>query len=144
MINPLANCSNLSNVIHIKHLHLNSAGTSAYGLRPEIAADLTEHERGLMGFRTWSTYGTSDDFESEWARPAPRTQACYTTSGDTTLGTDPCGSRVVGLGCSQRAKNAADVLSTSRSWHHDAGGQQGDAACANNHAVRSVQIVLLQ
>lgn len=40
-----------------------------YGLRPEVAADLTEHERGLMGFRTWSTYGTSDNFESEWARP---------------------------------------------------------------------------
>ncbi len=40
-----------------------------YGLRPEVAADLTDQERSLMGFRTWSTYGTSDNFESEWARP---------------------------------------------------------------------------
>ncbi|MDE0242930.1 MAG: hypothetical protein OXQ84_22455 [bacterium] len=41
-----------------------------YGLRPDVAAGLTEHERGLMGFRTWSTYGTSEDFESERLRPS--------------------------------------------------------------------------
>ena len=40
-----------------------------YGLRPEVADDLTEHERALMGFRTWETYGTSDEFGAEWARP---------------------------------------------------------------------------
>ena len=40
-----------------------------YGLRPEVTADLTESERGLMGFRVWNTYGTSDEFEAEWARP---------------------------------------------------------------------------
>ena len=40
-----------------------------HGLHPDVAAGLTERERGRMGFRIWSTYGTSDDFESEWARP---------------------------------------------------------------------------
>ena len=40
-----------------------------YGLRPEVAEDLSEHERALMGFRTWETYGTSDQFGAEWARP---------------------------------------------------------------------------
>ena len=40
-----------------------------YGLRPEIADALSEHERALMGFRTWETYGTSDEFGAEWARP---------------------------------------------------------------------------
>ncbi len=40
-----------------------------YGLRPEVARDLTPAERALMGFRVWNTYGASDDFEAEWARP---------------------------------------------------------------------------
>ena len=40
-----------------------------YGLRPEVADDLTEHERALMGFKTWETYGTSDEFGAEWVRP---------------------------------------------------------------------------
>ena len=40
-----------------------------YGLRPEVADALTEHERSLMGFRTWETYGTSDEFGADWARP---------------------------------------------------------------------------
>ena len=40
-----------------------------YGLRPEVADDLTAHERALMGFKTWETYGTSDEFGAEWARP---------------------------------------------------------------------------
>ena len=40
-----------------------------YGLRPEVADALSEHERALMGFRTWETYGTSDEFGAEWARP---------------------------------------------------------------------------
>ena len=34
-----------------------------------LEADLREHERALMGFRTWETYGTSDQFGAEWARP---------------------------------------------------------------------------
>ena len=40
-----------------------------YGLRPEVANDLSRHERALMGFRAWETYGTSDEFGAEWARP---------------------------------------------------------------------------
>ena len=40
-----------------------------YGLRPEVADALSEHERALMGFRTWETYGTSDEFGAQWARP---------------------------------------------------------------------------
>jgi len=40
-----------------------------YGLRSEVADDLTEHERTLKGFKTWETYGTSDVFGPEWARP---------------------------------------------------------------------------
>ena len=40
-----------------------------YGLRPEVADALTEHERALMGFKAWETYGTSDEFGSAWARP---------------------------------------------------------------------------
>ena len=40
-----------------------------YGLRPEVADTLSEHERALMGFRTWETYGTSDEFGAVWARP---------------------------------------------------------------------------
>ena len=40
-----------------------------YGLRPEVADALTEHERALMGFKAWETYGTSDEFGAEWARP---------------------------------------------------------------------------
>lgn len=43
-----------------------------YGLRPEVADDLSEHERALMGFRTWETYGTSDEFGAEWARPGKK------------------------------------------------------------------------
>ena len=40
-----------------------------YGLRPEVADDLTENERALMGFKAWETYGTSDEFGAAWARP---------------------------------------------------------------------------
>ena len=40
-----------------------------YGLRPEVAGALGEDERALMGFRVWNTYGASDDFGAEWARP---------------------------------------------------------------------------
>ena len=40
-----------------------------YGLRPEVADALSEHKRALMGFRTWETYGTSDEFGAEWGPP---------------------------------------------------------------------------
>ena len=40
-----------------------------YGLRPEVEDALSEHERAQMGFRIWETYGTSDEFGAEWARP---------------------------------------------------------------------------
>ncbi|MBN36545.1 MAG: hypothetical protein CMM46_17555 [Rhodospirillaceae bacterium] len=40
-----------------------------YGLRPEVTADLSDQERALMGFKPWSTYGTSDEFGADWARP---------------------------------------------------------------------------
>jgi len=40
-----------------------------YGTRPEVAADLSDHERGLMGYRIWSTYGSTGDFDAEWATP---------------------------------------------------------------------------
>ena len=40
-----------------------------FGLRPEVADALTEHERALMGFKAWETYGTSDEFGTDWARP---------------------------------------------------------------------------
>ena len=36
---------------------------------PEVETALSEHERALMGFKTWQTYGTSDEFGAEWARP---------------------------------------------------------------------------
>ena len=45
------------------------SGNKEMGVRPEVADDLTEHERALMGFKTWETYGTSDEFGAEWARP---------------------------------------------------------------------------
>ncbi len=44
-----------------------------YGLRPEVAAELSEHERALMGFKIWNTYGATDDFGAQWARPGPET-----------------------------------------------------------------------
>ncbi len=40
-----------------------------YGLRPEVAADLSEAERALMGYRIWNTYGATGDFSTEWASP---------------------------------------------------------------------------
>ena len=40
-----------------------------YGLRPEVADALSEHERALMGFRTLETYGTSDEFGAQWGSP---------------------------------------------------------------------------
>jgi len=40
-----------------------------YGLRPEVAADLNEHERGLMGYRVWESYGATGNFNAEWATP---------------------------------------------------------------------------
>ena len=49
--------------------HVTWPGNKEMGLRPEVADDLTEHERALMGFKTWETYGTSDEFGAEWARP---------------------------------------------------------------------------
>ena len=42
-----------------------------YGLRPEVAAGLTEQERALMGYRVWGTYGSTGDFDAEWANPGP-------------------------------------------------------------------------
>ena len=40
-----------------------------YGLRPEVAAALTEQERALMGFKVWGTYGSTGDFDADWASP---------------------------------------------------------------------------
>ena len=40
-----------------------------YGLRPEVAADLNENERSLMGYRIWSSYGATGHFDAEWATP---------------------------------------------------------------------------
>lgn len=44
-----------------------------YGLRPEVTSELNDHERALMGFKPWNTYGATDDFGDEWARPGPET-----------------------------------------------------------------------
>jgi len=40
-----------------------------YGTRPEVAAGLTEQERALMGYKVWGTYGSTGDFDAEWASP---------------------------------------------------------------------------
>ena len=43
-----------------------------YGLRPEVAADLSERERGLMGYRIWQSYGATGNFNAEWATPGDK------------------------------------------------------------------------
>ena len=40
-----------------------------YGLRPEVAAGLSDAERALMGWKIWSSYGSTGDFNAEWATP---------------------------------------------------------------------------
>ena len=43
-----------------------------YGLKPEVASDLSEHERSVMGFKVWSTYGATGDFNADWASPGDK------------------------------------------------------------------------
>jgi len=40
-----------------------------YGLRPEVADDLSDDERRLYGFRSWSSYGSTGASERMWAQP---------------------------------------------------------------------------
>ena len=39
------------------------------GLPPEVQASLSDEMRGLLGFRLWSSYGATDDYDVEFARP---------------------------------------------------------------------------
>ncbi len=39
------------------------------GLTPEAQARLSDDLRGLLGFKLWSSYGATDDFEAKFARP---------------------------------------------------------------------------
>ena len=39
------------------------------GLRPEDQAALSDELRALSGFKLWSSYGATDDYEAEYARP---------------------------------------------------------------------------
>lgn len=52
-----------------------------YGLRPEVAADLDARERALMGFRVWNSYGASDEFAAEWARPGAENTGVLKAAG---------------------------------------------------------------
>ena len=38
-------------------------------LPPAVQASLTDEMRSLLGFRLWSSYGTTDDYDVEFARP---------------------------------------------------------------------------
>jgi len=40
-----------------------------YGTRSEVIAGLSDHERALMGFGPWSTYGSIGDFNAKRASP---------------------------------------------------------------------------
>jgi len=40
------------------------------GIKPEAHAALSDEMRELLGFRLFSSYGATDDFESEFARPS--------------------------------------------------------------------------
>ena len=39
------------------------------GLPAEVQASLSDEMRGLLGFRLWSSYGATDDYDVEFARP---------------------------------------------------------------------------
>ena len=38
-------------------------------LPPEVQSSLSDEMRGLLGFRLWSSYGATDDYDVEFARP---------------------------------------------------------------------------
>ena len=40
-----------------------------HGLRPDVVAELTEHERSVLGYKVWTTYGSTGDFAADWASP---------------------------------------------------------------------------
>ena len=54
-----------------------------YGLRPDVADDLSEHERSVMGFRVWSTYGATGDFNADWATPGAENLGELTADDET-------------------------------------------------------------
>ena len=53
-----------------------------YGLKPEVAAELNEHERAVMGFKVWSTYGATGDFNATWATPGDENLGELTADDD--------------------------------------------------------------
>lgn len=54
-----------------------------YGLRPEVAAELSEHEQSLMGYKIWGTYGTTGDFNARWATPGDKNLGEMTADDET-------------------------------------------------------------
>jgi ectoine hydroxylase-related dioxygenase (phytanoyl-CoA dioxygenase family) len=53
-----------------------------YGLRPEVAADLSQEERALYGFKSWSNYGWTGTNGSEWAHPGEGNLGELNDNGD--------------------------------------------------------------
>lgn len=39
------------------------------GLPPDVRASLSDEMRSLLGFRLWESYGATDDYDVEFARP---------------------------------------------------------------------------
>ena len=48
---------------------LNRLRNFTLGLPAEVQASLSDEMRGLLGFRLWSSYGATDDYDVEFARP---------------------------------------------------------------------------
>ena len=46
-------------------------------LRPEIQTGLSDDLRALLGFKLWSSYGATDDYEAEFARPGYEKRSDY-------------------------------------------------------------------
>jgi len=40
-----------------------------YGLRPEVAANLSDAARDVFGYRLWNAYGATDDYSATYATP---------------------------------------------------------------------------
>ena len=50
--------------------------------RPEVAADLSQEERALYGFKSWSNYGWTGTNGSEWAHPGEGNLGELNDNGD--------------------------------------------------------------
>ncbi len=40
-----------------------------YGLKPEVAASLSDEQRSLFGYKVWNGYGATEDYSAEFATP---------------------------------------------------------------------------